>query len=103
VLRVELGRQEAGVDGRDDELLELLGVGQVEGGEEGGVAEDGGGRVGRAVGRAREGEERQLAELALLGVVEGGQVGGLARRGPGAVAEDLEEGEVVGVGIAGRG
>lgn len=59
---VEGGVEQAGVDGRDDEVLEGAGRREVEGGLEGSV-----GQVRSVAGEVQEGE---LAELECLGVVE---------------------------------
>lgn len=83
---VQLGVEEAGVDGGDDEVLDLAGRGQAQ------VLLQG--LVGEVVPVAAEGEEGELAELERLAVgqvweVRGGEVCGVE-----AVAEDLELGEV---------
>lgn len=93
VAGVELGVDEAGVDGAHDEVLDGAGAGEAEAPLERGVGE-----VARVAG---EGEEGELAELEGLGLVEGREVpaggggGGVLRVG--AVGEDLEETEVRGV------
>lgn len=83
---VQLGVEEAGVDGRDDEVLDLAGRGQAE------VLLQG--VVGEVLPVAAECEEGELAELEPLAVVEVREVRGREVCGVEAVAEDLELGEV---------
>lgn len=98
---VQLGGQQAGVDGRDDDVLELPRRRQAELGRQVGVGEPG------LV--AGEGQEGQLAELELLGRVQGREAGGLLLllllvRGVEAVGKELEVGVVGGeVGVVGQG
>lgn len=98
---VQLGGQQAGVDGRDDDVLELARRRQAELGRQVGVGEPG------LV--AGEGQEGQLAELELLGRVQGREAGGLLLlllvvRGVEAVGKELEVGVVGGeVGVVGQG
>lgn len=92
--RVQLGIEEARVNGGDDEVLDLAGRGEAE------VLLQG--RVGQVLLVAAEGEEGELAELEPLAVVEVGEVRRRRVRGVEAVAEELELGEV-GLVLGGAG
>jgi hypothetical protein len=99
--RVEGGVDEPGVDGGDDEVLELAGRAKAQVLLQGGVGE-----VGTVTGESQEGK---LTKLEGLGVAEGRQPGliiggGGAVGAPGSVGEDLQQPVVRGeLGAIGQG
>ena len=91
---VQLGVEQPGVDGGDDQVLDVAGRGEAE------VLLQG--VVGEAPPVAAEGEEGELAELEALAVVQVWEVRGGQVCGVEAVAEDVELGEV-GLVLGGAG